>query len=243
MSATLHPVEYFSSSLGLHENAKVLNLPNPFPAENRFIGVIPTVSTRYQLRKQFHRPIAEIIDRIFEIHPGSYLCFFSSFEQLSAVHTHLNSPCLAQKPNMNEIEREGFLARISDGSGKLGLAVLGGIFAEGIDLPGSLDGVIVVGPGLPLYCPETEFQRAYYDEIYGDGFLYAYAYPGMNRVVQAAGRLIRNETDRGLIILLDARFNREPYRSLLPCDWYIEHPSELVIKDLEAELTRFWVSL
>ena len=120
---------------------------------------------------------------------------------------------------------------------------MGGLFSEGVDYPGQLDGVMVVGPGLPQFSPETEFRREYFDRKYESGFAYAYAYPGMNRVVQAAGRLIRSDTDRGAIILIGARFTQEPYRSLLPESWYREYPAELIIRDLRGELRDFWESI
>ncbi|MBC8278249.1 MAG: hypothetical protein H8E46_08465 [FCB group bacterium] len=128
---------------------------------------------------------------------------------------------------MTEDDRSGFLKEVARG-GKVFLAVMGGIFAEGVDYPGQLNGVIVVGPGLPMYCAETEMIRAYFDETYQRGFEYAYVFPGMNRVIQAAGRLIRSETDTGTITLIGKRFLQEPYRDLIPRDWYVEGVEELV---------------
>jgi DNA excision repair protein ERCC-2 len=121
------------------------------------------------------------------------------------------------------------------------LAVQAGIFAEGVDYPGEmLIGGIIVGPGLPKYDFEQELMRQYFDERYGAGFEYAYLYPGMNRVVQSAGRVIRSETDRGIIVLLGERFARPEYSSLFPSDWYVYSPSELIVKDYVDEIRRFW---
>ena len=240
MSATLHPPEFFRCMLGLNESTEVLNLPNPFPSENRLITIVPTVSTRYNVRNQFHRPIAQILDLIYEVHPGRYFCFFPSFGYTQAVERFLNVPYLAQHAGMAEHQRDSFLAEVSQGDDRFFLGVMGGIFAEGVDFPGQLDGVVIIGPGLPLFCPETELQREYFQAAYDKGFEYAYLYPGMNRVIQAAGRLIRSENDRGVIVLVGARFNQEPYRSLIPAEWYVEHPSELVTTDLEDTLSRFW---
>ncbi len=239
MSATLHPAEFFRNQLGFEEAAEYLELPYPFPQENRFIAIVPSVSTRYHLRSRFHSQIAEIVDRVYRAHPGGYFCFFPSFAYIEAVERHLESPHIVQRAEMSEEERNGFLAEVAAG-GKVFLAVMGGIFAEGVDYPRQLQGVMVVGPGLPLYCAETELQRRHFDQQCDAGFEYAYAYPGMNRVVQAAGRLIRSGRDRGAVILIGARFAQEPYRSLLPRDWYVEHPGELVVNDLEGALRRFW---
>ena len=240
MSATLHPTEFFLNMLGLEGGTETLTLPNPFPAENRYVGIVADVSTRYKVRDRFVKHIAEHIDRIYDLHPGGYFCFFPSFAYMESAARHLKSPHILQQSGMTEASREAFLREVKTG-GKLFLAVMGGIFAEGVYYPGQLEGVMVIGPGLPQYCLENELQRLYFDEVYGQGFEYSYVYPGMNRVIQAAGRLIRGETDRGVIILMDARFTQEPYRSLLPRDWYVEHPSELVVEDLEGELERFWV--
>jgi DNA excision repair protein ERCC-2 len=230
MSATLEPRDFFANMLGFYETAQAESLPYPFPTENRRIRIISEVSTKYQFRARFSKRIAEIIDEVFKDEPGGYFVFFPSFAFMREVSNHIKSPFIAQNSGMTDDARWDFLLEVKTG-GKLYLAVLGGIFAEGVDYPGQLTGVMVVGPGLPLYCLETELQRGYFDEVYGQGFEYAYVFPGMNRVIQAAGRLIRSETDRGTITLIDARFLQEPYRSLIPGDWYIEEVEELCGKE------------
>jgi DNA excision repair protein ERCC-2 len=121
------------------------------------------------------------------------------------------------------------------------LAVQGGIFAEGVDYPGDmLIGVMIVGPGLPRVDVEQELIRAYYEDRYGRGFAYAYLYPGMNRVIQAAGRVIRSDTDVGIIALLDKRFAYSNYSALLPEHWYTDAPRELISKNYQQALARFW---
>jgi len=229
MSATLAPNEFFAEMLGFYDRASNVNLLNPFPAENRKIRIIPEVSTLYKFRARFVPKIAEVIDRIYAEQPGGYFVFFPSYAYMQETAEWIKSPFLLQQAEMNEASRSDFLAEVAKG-GKLFLAVLGGVFAEGVDYPGQLAGVIIVGPGLPLYCLETEMIRDYFDHCYGRGFEYAYVYPGMNRVIQAAGRLIRSETDRGSITLICSRFLQEPYRSLIPRDWYVEEVEELVVK-------------
>lgn len=227
MSATLEPPDFFSRTLGLYDTAEHVSLPYPFPAENRIIRIVPDVSTVFKFRSRFTRRIAEIIDRTYSENPGGYFVFFPSYAFLRETEPYVTSPHIIQESGMSEDDRNGFLREVALG-GKVFLAVMGGIFAEGVDYPGQLNGVIVAGPGLPMYCAETEMIRAYFDEVYQRGFEYAYVFPGMNRVIQAAGRLIRSETDRGTITLIGKRFLQEPYRDLIPRDWYVEGVDELV---------------
>jgi DNA excision repair protein ERCC-2 len=143
---------------------------------------------------------------------------------------------------MPDHTRNALFDRLSDPtSAHLVLAVQGGVFAEGVDYPGELAvGAIIVGPGLPKVSFESELMRQYFEEHFSKGFEYAYLYPGMNRVVQSAGRIIRTETDRGVILLLDKRFTYENYADLFPRDWYDSSPSELISKGYLGELSRFW---
>ncbi|NQT83170.1 ATP-dependent DNA helicase, partial [bacterium] len=168
-----------------------------------------------------------------------------SFEYLEAVRCYL-SPAdftvLHQQRSMSERERAELLSRLAEGGqSHLILAVQGGIFAEGVDYPGEmLIGALIVGPGLPKYNYEQELMREYFQERYGAGFEYAYLYPGMNRVVQSAGRVIRTENDRGIIALLGARFARPEYYSLFPNDWSLYSPKELIAEDYAEEIRQFW---
>jgi DNA excision repair protein ERCC-2 len=144
---------------------------------------------------------------------------------------------------MPDAERAAVLhsLRQPQSEAQLVLAVQGGIFAEGVDYPGDmLVGVIIVGPGLPRLDAEQELIRAYYEEQYGRGFAYAYLYPGMTRVIQAAGRVIRSETDVGIIALLDKRFTYTNYAALFPAHWYARSPRELITRHYEQDLRRFW---
>ena len=159
----------------------------------------------------------------FAAKPGKYIAFFPSYAYLRLVAGELEAidpalPLLTQKAGMADGDREAFLSRFTaDREPLLGLAVLGGVFAEGIDLPGErLLGVMVVGVGLPMICLEQETLRHRYEETLGDGFAYAYRYPGMHKVLQAAGRVIRSETDRGVVLLIDNRYFHHEYLVPVP---------------------------
>lgn len=246
MSATLVPPEFFRDVLGFdRDTTRLVSFPSPFPRENRKVVVVPRVWTTYRLRRRSYEDSARIIEQVISLKKGNYFVFFPSFEYMEAVGTHLSASgfrVLRQQRAMAEAERAELLRRLTEGGGAhLILAVQGGIFAEGVDYPGeTLIGTVIVGPGLPKYDFEQELMRQYFDERYGAGFEYAYLYPGMNRVVQSAGRVIRSETDRGIIVLLGERFARPEYASLFPRDWYVESPRELKVKDYESEIRRFW---
>jgi DNA excision repair protein ERCC-2 len=150
---------------------------------------------------------------------------------------------IVQTDSMTEADRQAVFASLQQehAGSQLILAVQGGIFAEGVDYPGTmLIGVIIVGPGLPRMDSEQELIRAYYEEKYGRGFAYAYLYPGMTRVIQSAGRVIRSATDVGLIALLDKRFTYSNYTALFPRHWYTHSPRELITRDYQRALAQFW---
>ena len=177
---------------------------------------------------------------------GNYILYFPSYEYLRSVHISFTAECpdidvLVQTPEMTETERDRFLRNFAydNVESLVGFAVMGGVFGEGIDLVGDrLTGAAVVGVGLPGISPERELIREYFDRQ-GAGFEYAYLYPGINRVLQAAGRVIRSETDKGVVLLIDERFTRTPYRSLLPTFW---KPVRVKSEDqLRNALAGFWV--
>lgn len=245
MSATLSPLEFYRDVLGFEPDARLLSLPSPFPPDNRKVVVVPEVSTRYRHRAETAPRVGRIIERVVAVRPGNYLAFFPSFEFLGAVRPFLRPQgyrLLVQKRTMGDHSRNALLEDLAGGSGpRLLLGVQGGIFAEGVDYPGDLAvGVIIVGPALPRVGRELDLTRQYFEEQYGRGFEYACLFPGMNRVVQSAGRVIRSETDRGVIVLIGQRFGYENYMSLFPGDWYESSPAELVSTAYEAELARFW---
>jgi DNA excision repair protein ERCC-2 len=247
MSATLTPFAFYQDVLGFPaERTFTAEFPSPFPAANRKITVIPEISTAYRERERDAPRTAQIIDTIVAQHHGNYGVFFPSFAYLRLVRSWLRYPAyqlIEQTETMSDADRAAVLARLQQHEidPVLLLAVQGGIFAEGVDYPGDmLIGVIIVGPGLPRVDFEQELIRTYYDDKYTSGFAYAYLYPGMNRVVQSAGRLIRSETDVGIIALLDKRFAYSNYTALFPSHWYTHTPRELVTRNYQQTLARFW---
>ncbi|MEK3884067.1 ATP-dependent DNA helicase [Paenibacillus sp. PL2-23] len=229
-SATLAPLGYYMDMLGGGEGDYTLSLPSPFSREGLTVAVHP-ISTRYQDREASYKPIAEVIRRTVAAKRGNYMVFFPSYAYMNAVYevyTHLleedeeRPHTLLQGSGMSEEERHEFLDRFRpDGDRSLvGFAVMGGIFSEGVDLPGDrLIGVIVIGVGMPQLGLERDTLRSYYSSLGKNGFTYAYVIPGMNKVLQAGGRLIRSETDRGTLVLIDDRYEESGYRQLLPEEW------------------------
>lgn len=227
-SATLSPLTAMQKLLGGVEEDACFALPSPFPVENLLV-LRHRVDTRYAFRRETAFAVAAAILQAFAAKPGKYIAFFPSYAYLKLVGAEILTadpalPLLVQENGMEEADREAFLAQFTaDDRPLLGLAVLGGVFAEGIDLPGErLLGVMVVGVGLPMVCPEQEALRRHYEKTLGDGFAYAYRYPGMHKVLQAAGRVIRSETDRGVVLLLDQRYYQNDYLSLCPPHWRFE---------------------
>lgn len=246
-SATLSPLEYFTRMLGGGSDPEVFSLPSPFPPENLCVYVNDTVSTKYKSRHLSYDRIAETILRTVSARTGNYMAFFPSFEYLNEVYFRFMGikegiRTLYQTPGMSEGKRQEFLDEFeSVGETSLvGFTVLGGVFGEGVDLAGDrLSGVIITGVGLPQIGNERNIIKRFFDELSGRGFEYAYIYPGLNRVLQAAGRVIRSETDRGVVVLLDERFSSPPWPELLPPEW---HPVARASGGcgLEEILTDFW---
>ncbi len=249
-SATLKPFEYYSQLSGLKDrNLKTAEFSSPFPKANRKILLIPQISSKYSERERNYPRIAETIQKISSVKPGNYFAFFPSFDFMEKVFRIFQAPA-----GFEVIKQERYLRRdgIQDILNKLSepdsayifFAVQGGVFAEGVDYPGSMAiGAFVVGPPLPTFDLEREKMREYYEENYFAGFDYAYTYPAMAKAVQAAGRVIRSETDRGLIVLMDNRFGHENYAKSMPQDWYQETPQELVSTSILADVKRFWDSI
>lgn len=246
MSATLAPMEFYRQMLGFErERTDTLSLPSPFPKENRRILIVPNVLTTYRARAAHYGKIADLVAATAQVRRGNYMALFPSYEFLQAVAERLppgDWQVLVQEPQMNEAQRAELLSALqSSEPPKLVLAVQGGLFAEGVDFAGEqLIGVIVVSPALPQVSFERELMRRYYEQKYGKGFEYAYLYPGMNRVIQSVGRLIRTETDRGVAVLVCQRFKQAQYSALFPPDWADSLVETRDAVELEAVLRRFW---
>lgn len=238
-SATLSPLSYFMDTLGAGEDDYSVTVPSPFSKEQLDVFVQP-LSTRYQDRERSREPIARSLYELMAKGSGNYLVFFPSYAYMSSVYEAFTDlvgeqedlhpeeeprsqlRVLVQQTKMSEEEREHFLAEFQAGTEKtlVGFAVMGGIFSEGIDLVGDrLTGVAVVGVGLPQLGPERNLIKAYIDSTGKNGYEYAYVFPGMNKVQQAGGRLIRSETDRGVLLLIDDRYLQPLYQRLLPEEW------------------------
>lgn len=245
-SATLSPMPFYVDALGLAEDCQQLTIPSPFESGQMAVLNAPFIDTRYQKRQQSLTTLCELIALSCRSRQGNYLAYFPSYQYLELVHETLSAHqpalnILAQKPNMSERERQDFLAafQTQHDDGLLGLAVMGGIFGEGIDLVGeSLVGVIIAGPGLAPPEPEAEEIRLFQQARGYDGQAAAYTYPALQRVLQTAGRLIRSERDRGILLLIDPRFSKPPWRQLLPSHWQVQTTANLA--EVSTCLNAFW---
>lgn len=226
-SATLSPMEYFIQVLGGNEESYRIRLASPFPRENLCLMVEDSISTKYKNREYTYDRITETIAKAVDYKKGNYLVFFPSYSYMNEVYNRFTAlksdvEVLIQNSGMTEEEREQFLETFSEENEKtlVAFAVMGGIFGEGIDLTGDrLSGAIIVGVGLPQVCLERDIIRDYFNDTKGTGFEFAYIYPGMNKVMQAVGRVIRTEEDRGMVMLIDERFSDNTYRRLFPPEW------------------------
>jgi DNA excision repair protein ERCC-2 len=226
LSATLSPFQFYRDLLGFDPaRTSLLQVASPFPSENRRIVIDNSIETTYNERQHFYPRIAEGLAAFAEAVPGNCLALFPSYSFLAEVSGRLRTHrkrVLIQNPGDGDRQREDILDLLRSAifGDVLLLAVAGGVFAEGVDYPGDvLKGVAIVGPCLPALTLEQQLLQEYYEERFEKGFEYAFIVPGMTRVVQAAGRLIRSPEDRGVIALFDKRFLRSPYRHHLPADW------------------------
>ena len=226
-SATLSPPRYYTDMLGLPGNTAWIDVESPFTPDQLEVQLVSRISTRYPDRQRSAAPIARLIANRFEAHVGNYLAFFSSFDYLELVASEFRRqfpgvPMWAQARGMDESLRKMFLDRFVPGGSGVGFAVLGGSFGEGIDLRGDrLIGAFVATLGLPQVNPRNEQLKACLEGAFGSGYDYTYLYPGIQKVVQAAGRVIRTQKDKGIVYLIDDRFARPAVRELLPAWWRI----------------------
>lgn len=245
-SATLTPLKYYKHMLGGDEDDYIARFSSPFPRDNLCLLIADKVSTRYRDRNYTYMEVVDCIEKFIQQKKGNYLVFFPSYKYMEDVYCcfvernpHIN--IIKQEGNMDELAREEFLNQFdSNGIPIVAFAVLGGIFSEGIDLIGDkLIGAVIVGVGLPQICFERDIIRDYFDSENGLGYEYAYMYPGMNKVLQAAGRVIRSENDRGAILLIDDRFTTVKYARLFPEEWM--HFKRINgSKDIVKYLNEFW---
>ncbi len=246
-SATLTPLEYFSDILGGGRLARTLALSSPFDISNLFIGAIGNISTRYEDRKKTLPMIISHIAAVMSGRRGNYIAYFPSYKYMEAAASAFSArypgvKVISQEKGMTRERRENFLDefRRDDGLMRLGFCVLGGSFSEGIDLPGSrLIGVIVVGVGMPGLSSERNIMSEYYQFTRESGYDYAYTYPGMNNVLQAAGRVIRGESDRGVLVLIDDRYCEPKYTAMYPDHWrQMQYFSSAA--SLNSAICEFW---
>jgi len=246
-SATLKPFSYYSQLIGL--NSPLLHtqeFSTPFLKDRRKLLIIPQISSKYRERSQHYPKIIEAVSRITALHPGNYFIFFPSFDFLEQVFSLFTpSPAfklIRQYRNMQSTEIKDLLNKLHrKDRNYLFFAVQGGMFAEGIDYIGDLViGAFIVGPPLPVFDWEREQMKKYYHERFGEGNEYAYIYPAMAKSIQAAGRVIRSETDKGLIVLLDNRFLLPDYSQCMPNDWFLESPQELISNSILNDIQLFW---
>lgn len=262
-SATLLPVTFYKELLTGNPEEYAVYTESPFERKQRLLLAASDVTTRFDRRtRNEYEKIAAYISTALRVKPGNYLCFFPSYEILRQVEDLFRSTygaeeitpfafrlrerdgefiLLCQSTGMKQEEKKRFLEafRTLDGTPRVGFCVLGGVFSEGIDLKReSLIGTIIVGTGLPAINAESEVRKQYFDEMGKSGFDYAYRFPGMNKVQQAAGRLIRTDEDRGVILLLDSRFLTRSYRTLFPKEWTDAESTDLT--RVESQLESFW---
>ena len=226
-SATLSPLPYYRDILGGNDEDVMVNLPSPFDPDNLLIIAHCGISTKFADREKSYEPIAQAIGQTIGNRRGNYFAFFPSYEYMRYVHEefvrqHPDVDTMMQSTEMTEEAREDFL-RAFDADNEetlIGFVVLGGIFSEGIDLKGDrLIGAIITSVGIPRVSLRQDLIRDYFDNKNGQGYDYAYTFPGINKVLQAAGRVIRTESDSGVVVLIDSRYQWGKYRALLPRHW------------------------
>ena len=247
-SATMLPIRYYKKLLSVEKEDYAVYAPSPFQKERRKLFVGTDVSTKYTRRTgQMYERFASYIAAALQVKKGNYIAFFPSYRFLEEVYEKFQRYqtedviCIVQEQSMDEEKREAFLQAFDQDRSEslIGFCVMGGIFSEGIDLTEErLIGAFLVGTGLPQMCNEREILKQYFDRNGENGFSYAYLYPGMNKVLQAAGRVIRTAEDRGVILLLDERFLERQYQEVFPREW--DDYEIGTLKTAEKSMMKFW---
>lgn len=247
-SATMLPIRYYKKLLSVEKEDYAVYAPSPFQKERRKLFVGTDVNTKYTRRTgQMYERFASYIAAALQVKKGNYIAFFPSYRFLEEVYEKFQRYqtediiCIVQEQSMDEEKREAFLQAFDQDRSEslIGFCVMGGIFSEGIDLTEErLIGAFLVGTGLPQVCNEREILKQYFDRNGENGFSYAYLYPGMNKVLQAAGRVIRTAEDRGVILLLDERFLERQYQEVFPREW--DDYEIGTLKTAEKSMMKFW---
>jgi len=231
----LSPQRYYADTLGLPTETVWLEVEPPFSSDQLVVKVVDHISTRLQGRQKSLSPIARLIGEQVERKPGNYLAFFSSFDYLDKAIDAVRQqfPTLrvwSQGRDMTEAQRAAFLAAFTPGRTGVGFAVLGGGFAEGVDLPGGrVSGAFIATLGLPPPNPVNEMMKCALQASFDAGYEYAYLVPGLRKVVQAAGRVVRGPADRGVVYLIDDRYRQHAVQRLLPGWWRLDR--QRVVED------------
>ncbi len=246
-SATLSPPEYYTKMLSGEKNPGVLVLDSPYDRKKLFCAAYTNTSTRFEDRERNAGRIMSVISAVLSAKKGNYMLYFPSYGYMKNVYERFTQKyptvhTIIQRSNMSSADKKTFMDFFADDTGKLrvGFSVLGGSFSEGIDLPGNrLIGTVIIGVGLPGISSEQNIVKEYYDFEGLDGFDFAYTFPGMNNVLQAAGRVIRSEEDRGVVVFVDDRYGSEKYRRLMPerfshAEFYED------AHDLSEDIRDFW---
>ena len=244
-SASLTPFEYYTRLLQKNSGAKTIALPSPFEEDNLKVMVNATISVEYKFRDRFIEQLVKLIYSFVKVKKGNYIIFFPSYGYMEKAHNlfislydDIFSPM--QSRSMNSKQREAFISLFENDSHMAAFAVMGGIFSEGIDLEGEkLIGAAVIGTGFSMINLENNLIKEYHNARDEEGLAYAYIYPGFNKVLQASGRVIRTESDRGAVLLIDRRFKKQEYINMMPYWW---HNMEFVDDeaDIETGLASFW---
>jgi DNA excision repair protein ERCC-2 len=247
-SATLSPVYYYRDMLGGDEDDKIVKVPSPFNKQNLCLLIANKISTKFKNRENNYTKLASYINSVLNEKQGNYMVFFPSYSYMNQVYEIIQQNFklekynyIIQKNDMNDEEKEEFLKCFENENNALvGFAVMGGMFSEGIDLKGDkLIGVIIVGVGLPQICSERDIIKDYFDTENKRGYEYSYMYPGMNKVLQASGRVIRTENDKGVVLLVDDRFTSNSYKNIFPINWS-DFKVVTNTNDIKTYVQEFW---
>lgn len=243
-SATLRPAPFYRDTLGLPESTAWMQLDSPFEESRCLRAVIDWVDTRYRQREQSLSALVDLIHQVSHEYSGNYLVFFPSYAYLNMaydayVNQYPEEPVWKQTSDQSKDTQQQLLAAMDHNDPRIGFAILGGVFGEGIDYLGDrLIGVIIVSTGLPGLDIKTQLVSEHYARMGQNGYDFAYRYPGLTRVLQTVGRLVRSESDRGVVILVDDRFKQSFYRRLFPAGWHVRQPTDLA--RLQQDVKLFW---